>query len=115
MAAKTAILSGTPYISPVGVNAGEALGNTSKLTVAITTEKKELPNYQGGGGNDDSFERFKSGTVTLACRHVSLATMTKALGASAVSVAAGTVADEAHRSEERRVGKAETSRWSRNH
>lgn len=96
MAAKTAILSGTPYISPVGVNAGEALGNTSKITVTITTEKKELPNYQGGGGNDDSFEKFKSGTITLACRHVSLATLTKALGATAVSVAAGAVADEAH-------------------
>lgn len=96
MAVKTAILSGTPYISPVGVNAGESLGNTSKLTVAITTEKKELPNYQGGGGNDDSFEKFQSGTVTLACRHVSLAMLTKALGASAEAVAAGAVADEAH-------------------
>lgn len=96
MAVKTAILSGTPYISPVGVNAGESLGNTSKLTVAITTEKKELPNYQGGGGNDDSFEKFQSGTVTLACRHVSLATLTKALGASAAAVAAGAVPDEAH-------------------
>lgn len=96
MTVKTAILSGTPYISPVGVNAGESLGNTSKLTVAITTEKKELPNYQGGGGNDDSFEKFLSGVVTLACRHVSLATLTKALGASAEAVAAGAVPDEAH-------------------
>lgn len=95
-AVKTAILSGTPYISPVGVNAGVPLGNTSKLTYAITTEKKELPNYQGGGGNDDSFERFKSGTVTLACRHVSLTTLTLALGAGAETVVSGAVADEPH-------------------
>lgn len=96
MAVKSAILAGTPYISAVGVNAGESLGNTSKMALAITTEKKEIPNYQGGGGNDDSFEKFKSGTLSLSCRHVTLATLTKALGATAAAVAAGAVVDEAH-------------------
>lgn len=96
MAVKTAILSGTPYISPVGVKAGVPLGNTSKLTVSHTTTKKTLPNFQGGGGNDDSFEKLESATVSLACRHVSLTTLQLALGASASAVAAGAVADEAH-------------------
>ena len=93
----------TKIISPdgklevaVGVNAGESLGNTSKMTLAITTEKKEVANYQGGGGNDDAFEKFKSGTLSLSCRHVTLATLTKALGATAAAVAAGAVADEVH-------------------
>lgn len=94
MAIKTAILAGTPYISDVGVNSGESVGNTSKLAVAITTEKKETANHQGGGGNDDSFERFKSGSVTLTCKHVSLAVLTKALGATAATVASGVVTDE---------------------
>lgn len=96
MAIKSAILAGTPYISAVGVNAGESLGNTSKMTLAITTEKKEIANFQGGGGNDDSFEKFKSGTLSLSCRHVTLATLTKALGATAAAVAAGAIVDEAH-------------------
>lgn len=96
MGIKTAILAGTPYISDVGVNSGESLGNTSKLTIGISTEKKELPNFQGGGGNDDSFERFKSGTVSLVCRNVSMQTLTKALGATAAAVASGAVAAEPH-------------------
>lgn len=93
---RTAIINGTPYITPLGVNAGESLGNTSKMTYTVETEKKELPNYQGGGGNDDVFEKFKSGRVALSCRHVTLAVLALALGATAVSVAAGEVDDEAH-------------------
>lgn len=94
MATKSAILAGTPYLMPVGVNSGDAFGNVGKLSLAISTEKKELPNYQGGGGNDDSFERFKSGTVTLTARHVSLAVLTTALGATATAVASALVTDE---------------------
>lgn len=93
---KTAIINGTPYVSPVGVNAGESLGNTSKLSVAIAVDKKELPNYQGGGGNDDAFERFKSGTISLSARHVSISVLEMALGGTATAVAAGAVADEEH-------------------
>lgn len=93
-AVKTAILNGTAYITPLGINSGESLGNSSKLTYTIETEKKELPNYQGGGGNDDVFEKFKTGRVSLECRHVSLSVLKLALGATATSVASGAVADE---------------------
>jgi len=96
MATKTAIINGTPYVSLVGVNAGESLGNTSKLSVAIAVDKKELPNYQGGGGNDDAFERFKSGTISLSARHVSISVLEMALGGTATAVAAGAVAGEEH-------------------
>lgn len=96
MAVKTAIINGTPYITPLNVNSGESLGNTSKLTYSIETEKKELPNYQGGGGNDDVFEKFKTGRVSLDCRHVSLSVLKLALGATAAEVASGAVPDEEH-------------------
>lgn len=94
MTIKTAIINGTPFLSAVGVKAGAPLGNTSKMTAAITTDRKELPNYQGGGGNDDVFEQFKSGTLSLSARHVSIATLELALGGTATTVPTGAVADE---------------------
>jgi hypothetical protein len=96
MAVKTAIINGTPYITPLNVNSGESLGNTSKLSYSIETEKKELPNYQGGGGNDDAFEKFKSGRVALSVRHVSLSALSLALGATSATVTGAAVADEPH-------------------
>lgn len=96
MAVKTAIIKGTPYLSDVGVNAGVPLGNTSKLTYAVETETKDLPDFQNpGGGLDDSFTRFKAATVSLACRHISVKTLELALGGTASSVAAGAIVDEA--------------------
>lgn len=93
---RTAIVQGTPYLHDVGVNAGESLGNTSKLTVAATFDKIVLENYQGEGGNDDVFYQFKEGTITLECRHVSIAMLMIALGATTAAVAAGEVDDETH-------------------
>ncbi len=93
---KTGIINGTPYLNPVGVNAGESLGNTTKLSYAVTVDKKELPNMQGSGGNDDALERFKSGTLSMACRHVSVPVLELALGGTAVAVAAGAVPGEEH-------------------
>jgi len=96
MTTKTAIINGTPYLSPVGVNAGESLGNTSKLTYTAELEEKTLTNYQGGGGNDDKFTRYKSIKVALSARHVSISVLELALGGKATAVAAGAVADEPH-------------------
>ena len=97
MAVKTAIIKGTPYLSAVGVNAGESLGNTSKIQYAVTTETKDLPDSQNpGGGLDDTFDRFKEATVSLSCRHVSIKTLELALGGVAAAVTAGAVVDEAH-------------------
>lgn len=93
---RTAIVQGTPYMHDVGVNAGESLGNTSKLTVAATFDKTVLENFQGKGGNDDVFFQFKEGTITLECRHVSLLALKIALGAEAEAVLAGDVTDETH-------------------
>lgn len=93
---KTIVIAGTPYLHGVGVNAGESLGNTSKLTMAASFDEIALSNYQGDGGDDDAFYRFKSCEMTLECRHVSLEMLKIALGATAVSVAAGPVADEEH-------------------
>ena len=92
---RTAIINGTPFLFDVGINAGLDLGNTSKLTVEANFDKKTLPNYQGGGGDDDVFYRFKEGTVKLECRHISVDLMLVALGGTAESVAAG-VAEETH-------------------
>lgn len=93
---KTAIINGTPYLRDVGVNAGESLGNVGKLTVTANFEKKSVPNYEGGGGNNDSFSQFKDGTVLLECRQVSIALLEIALGGPAAAVAAGAVAAELH-------------------
>lgn len=93
---KSAIINGTPYMSPVGVNSGESFGNTSKLSVAVELEEKSLANYEGGGGNADKFTRIKSLKVSLSARQVSLAVMEISLGGKALSVAAGAVADEPH-------------------
>lgn len=87
---RTAIIAGTPFIG------GRDIGNTSQLQVALAYEEKSLPNYQGGGGNDDSFKRLTSCKVTLAARNVSIATMEAALGGTATAEAAAPVADEAH-------------------
>jgi hypothetical protein len=87
---KTAIINGTPYIG------GLDIGNTSSLSVGQTYEEKSLPNYQGGGGNDDSFKRLTAVTITLAARNVSVATLEAALGGTATAEAAAPVADEEH-------------------
>jgi hypothetical protein len=96
MAVKTAIINGTPYITPLNVNSGKSLGNTSKMTYVVEVEKKELPNNQGGGGNDDVFYLFKSGRVSLDCRHVTQAMLEIALGATATAEAVAPVAAEPH-------------------
>lgn len=93
---KTAIISGTPYLATVGVNAFKDMGNTSKITVTHNVSKKTLPNLQGGGGNDDSFEKLESVTIAASFRHVSIELLEMALGGSSVSVPAGAVADEPH-------------------
>lgn len=93
---RTAIVNGTPWLFPVGVNSGESLGNVSKMTVEANYDKKTLPNYQGGGGNDDVFYKFKDGSIKLECRHLSVSLLLMALGGEAEAVAAGAVADEPH-------------------
>lgn len=93
---RTAIVQGEAYLHDVGVNAGEPLGNSSKMTVAATFDKIVLENYRGGGGNDDVFYQFKEGSITLEARHVTLDMLKIALGAEAESVAAGAVTDETH-------------------
>lgn len=93
---KTAIINGTPYIRDVGVNAGVALGNSSKLSVAVNFDKKTIANFEGGGGNNDSFSKFKDGRITLEARQVSIALMLIALGGTSEAVAAGAVASENH-------------------
>lgn len=96
MATKTAIIAGTPHFAPVGVNSFTDLGNTSKITVAHEVEKVTIPNYQGGGGNDDAFERLTAVKVTLSARRVSIPLLEIALGGTASAVVAGAVADEPH-------------------
>lgn len=93
---KTIIVNGTPYIGAVGVNALESLGNTAKLTAVVNFDKKTSPNFQGGGGNNKVFQRFKDGTVTLDCRETSVLLLEIALGGTAETIAASAVADEAH-------------------
>ncbi|MFZ2269042.1 MAG: hypothetical protein WAV95_15815 [Azonexus sp.] len=93
---RTAIVQGTPYMHDVGVNAGDSLGNTSKLTVSANFEKIVIENFQGGGGNDDAFYLFKDGGLELECRHVSLSVLKIAMGADATAVPAGPVTGETH-------------------
>lgn len=93
---KTAIINGTPYLGDVGVNASEPLGNSTKLSVALNYDKKTIANMEGGGGNNDSFSRFKDGTISLEARQVSVAMLLIALGGTSESVASGAVAAESH-------------------
>jgi hypothetical protein len=87
---RTAIINGTPYIG------GLDIGNTSQLSVAHSYEEKTLANYQGGGGNDDSFKRLTGVKITLAARNVSVATLEAAFGGTATAEVSGTVAAETH-------------------
>jgi hypothetical protein len=87
---RTAIINGTPFIGGIDI------GNTSQLQVAHTYEEKTLANYQGGGGNDDSFKRLTGVKITLAARNVSVATLEAALGGTATAETAGSVASETH-------------------
>ncbi len=93
---KTAVVNGTPHLAPVGSNSFTALGNTTKLTAAHAVDKKTLPNLQGGGGNDDSFEKLNSATLSMSCRHVSIALLAMAFGGTVSAVNSGAVADEPH-------------------
>jgi hypothetical protein len=89
-AKRTAIINGTPYIGGVDI------GNTSQLQVAHTYEERTLANYQGGGGNDDSFKRLTGVAITLAARNVSIATLEAAFGGTATAETAGPVTAETH-------------------
>lgn len=96
MATKSALIVGTPYFSPVGVNSGTDLGNSSKITVSHEVEKIAVANYQGGGGNDDAFERLTAVRIALTARRVSIPLLEIALGGSVATVATGAVNDEPH-------------------
>ncbi|MDR3322979.1 MAG: hypothetical protein LBS89_02110 [Zoogloeaceae bacterium] len=88
--APAAILNGTAYI------AGFSLENSSKVTVSTSYEEKTLPNYQGGGGNDDSFKRLTACTIALDARNVSLKTLEVAFGGTGTAILATAITGEAH-------------------
>lgn len=93
---KSALIAGTPYFMPVGVNAGTDLGNTTKLTATHEFEKVTVPNMQGGGGNSDAFERLSAVKLAMSCRQISLTVLEAAFGGTSVAVAAAAVPQEPH-------------------
>lgn len=89
------ILKGTPYLSDVGVNAFESLGNCATMTVTQEIEQVSVPdNENPGGGTAAAQDRIKSMKVSLACRQVSVALLEIALGATVSTVASAAVVDE---------------------
>lgn len=96
MLKKTVILAGTPYFSPVGINAFKDMGNTTKATITHNIKDILVENGQGSGGNDDKFSRVESIKIALDCRRVSVELLEIGFGGPAAVIAAGAIAAEKH-------------------
>jgi hypothetical protein len=96
MLKKTVILAGTPYFSPVGINAFKDMGNTTKATITHNIKEVLVENGQGGGGNDDKFARVESIKISLDFRRVSVEVLEIGFGGPAAVIATGAVAAEKH-------------------
>lgn len=73
------------------------VGNTSKLTTAISTDKKTLANNEtAGGGNAAVLERVKDFTGSLDCHDFSAENLALAVRGNITTEASASVSAEAH-------------------
>jgi len=88
---------GKLYLCRFGINNLQRIGNTSKLSLSIDQESKELADYENpGGGIADAITRIKEAKVSLTLHNLNAANLAIAVFGDASAIAAGTVTDEAH-------------------
>ena len=72
------------------------MGNISEFTTSFDEEKKELKNYQGGGGNANVLTNISGITGNIKAHDFLAANIAKALRAAVKLAATADVADEMH-------------------
>ncbi|WP_416311168.1 hypothetical protein [Pseudomonas sp. W03] len=72
------------------------IGNSSDLKLAHATEKKSLPNYRTGVGNNNSKTRITAVTGSFTLYDWTPSALAFALNSAVRGVTAGTVTDEVH-------------------
>ncbi|HFE31937.1 MAG TPA: hypothetical protein ENJ17_01355 [Gammaproteobacteria bacterium] len=89
---------GSIYLGPFDGSAkARPIGNCAKLELAISEDKKELPDYQNaGGGVANSISRISGIEASITLHDISPENLALAVFGSASAVAAGTVTDESH-------------------
>ncbi len=88
---------GKLYLGRYGQNNLQRIGNTSKLSLSIDEETKELADYENpGGGVADALSRIKDAKVTLTLHNLNATNLALALFGDASAINAGTVTDENH-------------------
>jgi len=96
MAEQSYIGKGKIFLGPSDGSAkARNVGNTSKLEMSISEDKKELPDYQNpGGGVANSISRVSAIDGSLAMHDLSPENMALAVFGAATAVVAGSVTDE---------------------
>lgn len=93
---RTFMGKGKTYLTVFGQNNYQRIGNTSKMTLAIEEETKELLDYENaGGGIADSVTRIKGVTAQFSIHNLNATNLAIAIFGSASAVNAGTVTNEA--------------------
>ncbi|WP_157314563.1 hypothetical protein [Chitinibacter sp. GC72] len=88
---------GKLYLGRFGSNNLQRIGNTSKLSLSIDEETKELADYENpGGGIADALSRIKDAKITLTLHNLNAANLALALYGDSDAIAAGTVTAEVH-------------------
>lgn len=98
MASYAYIGKGQIYIQERGsTNPMQLIGNCSKLALTTAEDKKELMDYEnGGGGVADSISRLKSADLSFSAHQISPANLALALRGSTTAYTGGTVYYETH-------------------
>lgn len=89
---------GSIFLGPTDGSAkARNIGNCAKLELAISEDKKELPDYQNsGGGVANSISRISGIEASITLHDISAENLALAVFGSTSAVAAGTVTDEPH-------------------
>jgi hypothetical protein len=88
---------GKLYLSRLGANNLQRIGNTSKLSVSIDQESKELADYENpGGGVAEALTRIKEAKVSLTLHNLNASNLAIAVFGDSSAINAGTVTDESH-------------------
>lgn len=92
---RTFVGKGKIYLGRFGQDNLQRIGNTSKLSLAIDEESKELADYENaGGGVADALSRIKDAKISLTLHNLNAANLAIALFGDANAINAGTVTNE---------------------
>jgi hypothetical protein len=94
---RTFVGKGKLYLGRYGQNNLQRVGNSSKLSLSIDEESKELADYENpGGGVADALSRIKEAKIALTLHNLNASNLALALFGEASQLAAGTVTQENH-------------------